>query len=253
LVLPDRKAAAEEEEERNKAALDANPNARVNVHHANFLKTWWQMSYSRQEMIRVLSTLRRYVVCSRVTKRPIFVFLTPEMRPNDSLQVFAFEDDDSFGILSSAIHWQWFVAQCSTLTGRFRYTSNTVFDTFPWPQSPNIAQVRAVGDAGKALRAERARILRENSWSLRELYRSAELPGRHPLKTAQHNLDAAVRVAYGMEEDDEALQALLALNQSLVARQESRQRVIGPGLLALGGEFADALDDLVSDDSVTRL
>ena len=46
----------------------------------------------------------------------------------------AFADDYSFGILQSEIHWAWFTAKCSTLTARFRYTSDTVFDTFPWPQ-----------------------------------------------------------------------------------------------------------------------
>ncbi len=50
------------------------------------------------------------------------------------MTVFAFADDYSFGILQSGIHWAWFTAKCSTLTERFRYTSDTVFDTFPWPQ-----------------------------------------------------------------------------------------------------------------------
>ena len=36
--------------------------------------------------------------------------------------------------MQSGIHWSWFTAKCSTLTERFRYTSDTVFDTFPWPQ-----------------------------------------------------------------------------------------------------------------------
>ena len=37
-VLPTRKAAAEKESTRNKQALASNPKAKVNVHHANFLK-----------------------------------------------------------------------------------------------------------------------------------------------------------------------------------------------------------------------
>jgi hypothetical protein len=38
-----------------------------------------------------------------------------------------------------SLHWEWFVARCSTLGGTFRYTSDTVFDTFPWPQFPELA------------------------------------------------------------------------------------------------------------------
>jgi hypothetical protein len=56
------------------------------------------------------------------------------IHPDSQLTVFAFSDDYSFGILQSAIHWAWFTARCSTLKGDFRYTSDTVFDTFPWPQ-----------------------------------------------------------------------------------------------------------------------
>ena len=47
MVLPDRKAAAEEEAARNKEALDDNPKARVNWHHKNFLRKWWLHSYPR--------------------------------------------------------------------------------------------------------------------------------------------------------------------------------------------------------------
>ena len=198
----------------------------------------------------MLAGLSRYIVCSRVTKRPIFIFLSPDTRPNDSLQVFAFEDDYSFGVLASNTHWQWFVAQCSTLAGRFRYTSNTVFDTFPWPQNPSMAAVESVRDAARALRAERVRVMRENNWSLRDLYRSIELPGEHPLKTAQNGLDRTVRSAYGMGERDEQLEFLLDLNRELAERESRKETVIGPGLRALGGQFDDAYVDFVSEDTI---
>jgi len=71
-------------------------------------------------------------------------------------------DDYSFGILQSGLHWAWFTAKCSTLTARFRYTSDTVFDTFPWPQSPTLAQVKAVAEASVSLRALRREIMTAN-------------------------------------------------------------------------------------------
>ena len=43
-VLPKRKEEAEKEKTRNKKLLRANPKAKVNKHHQNFLKTWWQLS-----------------------------------------------------------------------------------------------------------------------------------------------------------------------------------------------------------------
>ena len=94
-------------------------------------------------MLSALAPLSRYIVCGRVTKRPIFEFISPKIHPNDALMVFPFEDDYSFGILQSSAHWIWFVQRCSTMKGDYRYTSNTVFDTFPWPQSPAAKSVRA--------------------------------------------------------------------------------------------------------------
>jgi hypothetical protein len=114
-VLPDREAAAKDEEERNKEALADDPKAHVNHHHANFLNKWWHLSWSRGDMKAAIAGLSRYIVCSRVTLRPIFEFVEPTIHPNDALNVFAFEDDYSFGILQSDIHWQWFVGRCSTI------------------------------------------------------------------------------------------------------------------------------------------
>ncbi len=106
-------------------------------------------------MIKAIEKLTRYIVCGRVTKRPIFEFISPDIHPNDACMVFPFEDDYSFGILQSAIHWAWFIAKCSTLTERFRYTSDTVFDTFPWPQTPTSTQIASVAEAARNLRTTR--------------------------------------------------------------------------------------------------
>jgi len=148
-VLPERESAAKKEAERNKEVLDKNPNAKVNHHHENFLKHWWLLGWARAEMVKQISELPRYIVCSRVTKRPVFEFASSNVRPNDSMTVFAFADDYSFGILQSGIHWAWFTAKCSTLTERFRYTSDTVFDTFPWPQFGSAAR-RDISVASKS-------------------------------------------------------------------------------------------------------
>ncbi|MEW5919056.1 MAG: DNA methyltransferase, partial [Gemmatimonadota bacterium] len=108
MVLPDRKAAAQEEERRNAELLKRSASARVNRHHGNFLARWWQLSYARGELMGRLRSLNRYIACSRVTKRPIFVFVASSIHPSDALQVFVFDDDYSFGILQSNPHWEWF-------------------------------------------------------------------------------------------------------------------------------------------------
>lgn len=229
-VLPDRRKAAKEEEERNEPVLKADPNAHVNRHHANFLKHWWLMSYPRQDMIEAISKHKRYLACGQVTKRPIFQFLSVRIRPNAALNVFAYDDDYSFAILQSGIHWRWFIERCSTLTEWPRYTSNTVFDSFPWPQKPSTTAIRKVANAGIEMRKVRASLQTKYSESLRELYRELDEPGDHPLKKAQAKLDVAVREAYGMKQDDDPLKFLLDLNLKLAAAEAAGKEIQGPGL-----------------------
>mgnify|MGYP001336044936 CR=1 FL=1 len=229
-VLPDREKAAADEEERNEEALAANPKARINRHHENFLKKWWLFSYPREDMIEDISKLSRFIVCGQVTLRPVFEFVSPDIRPNAALIVFPYEDDYSFGILQSGFHWVWFTNRCSTLTGRYRYTSNTVFDSFPWPQSPKLSAVKKVAKASAELRKLRHELKEKHDLSFRELYRTLELPGNSPLKDAHETLDEAVREAYGMKKSEDVLSFLLKLNQDVANKEDADESVVGPGL-----------------------
>jgi len=120
-VLPERKAKADAEKKRNSEALRVNPSAKVNRHHENFLKQWWRMSYRRADLMASIKKIDRYIACGQVTKRPIFEFISSDIHPNAALVVFPRDDDYTFGILQSSIHWSWFTERCSTLTERYRY------------------------------------------------------------------------------------------------------------------------------------
>ena len=229
-VLPTRQQAAAKEAQKNSEARTANPNAKLAKDHAGALETWWQLFRARAAMLSAVTALPRYIVCGRVTKRPIFEFLSPDIHPNDALQVFAFADDYSFGVLQSELHWIWFINRCSTLKSDFRYTSNTVFDTFPWPQNPSVKAVRCVADAAVALRQLRNKLRVQHNLSFRELYRSLELPGQHPLKDAHTALDEAVAAAYGMPMSADPLAFLLALNVTVVKEEVAGNSIEGPGL-----------------------
>jgi len=229
-VLPTRQEAADKEAKRNEEALKENPKARTNRHHANFLRRWWLLSYPREELINKIVTTNRYIVCGQVTKRPIFEFVSSEIRPNAALIVFPLEDDYSFGILQSNIHWLWFKARCSTLKEDYRYTSNTVFDSFPWPQSPNFSDVKRVAEASVALREFRKEIMQQNGWSLRELYRNLETPGDNPLRDMHIALDNAVMKAYGMKKNADPLNFLFSLNHKLAESELKEKEIVGPGL-----------------------
>jgi hypothetical protein len=65
---------------------------------------------------------------------------------------------------------------------------------------------------------------------LRAVYRTLELPGKHPLKDAHAALDAAVLAAYGFSAKDDLLAQLLALNLSVAARERAGEPVTAPGI-----------------------
>ena len=177
-----------------------------------------------------LSPLKRYIACGQLTKRPIFEFIDTKISPNAALTVFPFEDDYTFGILQSDIHWRWFVERCSTMKADPRYTSNTVFDSFPWPQSPSAGAVTKVAKSAVALRIERHVLCKKYELSLRDLYRRLEGPGESTIKALQVSLDLAVREAYGMKSKESVLKFLLSLNGAVAVAETRKDFVQGPGL-----------------------
>jgi len=245
-VLPTREKKAVIQENKNSELLKRNNKARINKHHINFFKQWWKLSYGRKEMLEVLEGTSKYICCSRVTLRPIFEFVSAEIHPNDRLLVFAFQDNYSFGIIHSNIHWLWIKEKSGTVGERFNYTPNTVWDTFPFPQSPTIGQVRAIAIAALTLRSERNRIMEQYTYSLRDLYRLVEQPGSNPIKALHKNLDDAVCEAYGFDPTADILQQLLDLNHEVAAREQAGESVTAPGLPPIVEDPAE----FISDDCV---
>lgn len=100
-VEPEMRAKAEDE--REKSGRERGP-------RQSHYQRWWKHWHGRGELIEKISSIPRYIACGQVTKRPIFEFISSEIRPNAALIVFPMADDYSFGILQSLIHWEWFEA-----------------------------------------------------------------------------------------------------------------------------------------------
>ncbi|WP_027727690.1 DNA methyltransferase [Treponema sp. C6A8] len=245
-VKPEKNAKAEEEKRKNEETLKKNPNAKVNHDHENAYKSWWQFFRPRNEVMNILESKKRYIVCSRVTKRPIFEFISSEIHPNDALVVFPLEDDYSFGIFSSTIHWLWFNARCSSLKGDPRYTSDTVFDSFPWPQNPKEKDIRQIAKLSCELRIKRNEIMEKNNFSLRDLYKLIESTPNNPVSEIQNKLDNAVKLAYGIKDDDDILEFLLNLNYECHKKEESGKNITPPGLPSI----IKNVSEYISDDCV---
>ncbi len=245
-VLPDRKKKAEEQTEENKKAREKDENAKVNKHHINFYNSWWKLSYGRAEMLELISGLKRIISVPQVSSRPIFEFISTEIRPNAALMVFPFEDDYSFGIIQSAVHIEWYEAKCSTMKGDPRYTTTSIWDTFPWPQKPNQQQVEKVGMIAKALRDARNKTMKDYNMTLRDLYSLLDRPGKNPIRDRHTELDKVVMEAYGFDEKKNLLSQLLELNIKVATNELEEEPVQGPGL----PEWVMEKEKLISDDFV---
>ena len=146
------------------------------------------------------------------------------------MQLFALDDDYSFGVIQSSYHWEWIKSVGGQLSSRRRYTVD-IWKTFPWPQAPTEHDVVRIAEAARALRQVRADLMEANGWSLRKLYQAIEdVQGSHPLKDAHADLDAAVASAYSHPADMEMVDFLLDLNMCLSEDEGEGISIQGPGL-----------------------
>lgn len=222
-VLPAREEIVRKEAQRNAALREADPNAKQLWERRDFMVKWWHLWRRRQDMLDAIGGLDRYIVLSRVavwTRPSIYAFVAPDIHPGDALTVFAFDDDYSFGILNSSFHRAYFEERCSKMRVDLRYTSRTVFDTYPWPQAPTDEAVGMVVDVVERLLALREERIAEGI-GLEAQYKSLRDPGRNALRDLQDELDATVAMAYGFSADDDPLAQLLALNLSMAEQEKT--------------------------------
>ncbi|MDR6301682.1 DNA methyltransferase [Mesonia maritima] len=229
-VQPEREKKAKEQEDKNQAALEKNKKAKTNRHHINFYNKWWLLSYGREDLLKAISNTERYIVCSRVSSRPIFEFVSSKINPNDALMVFNFEDDYSFGIIQSKAHILWYQEKCSTMKGDPRYTPNTIWDTFPFPQKPNLNKVKKVANAAVELRNKRNELMKKHQFTLRDLYKILEEPGSNPMKILHKRLDDAVLDAYDFDKRKDILTQILELNLEIYSNETKGVPIESPGL-----------------------
>ena len=197
--------------------------------YATWLQKWWKPINPRDEFFRHVAEMDRIIVCPKVSARPSFAFASTRFVPNNTVQMFGYDDDYTFGIVQSKLHWEWAKAKGNRVAERIQYSA-AVWTTFPWPQEPSDEEVAAVASAARGLRRVRDALMKDNGWSLRALYQASEVPGRHPLIDAQAALDDAVRAAYGIPADQETAEFLLELNKLVADDEGEGRQVQGPGL-----------------------
>ena len=153
---------------------------------------------------------------------------------NDSTDVFARDDDYSFGVLHARFHETWALAMGTQLESRPRYTPTTCFETFPFPH-PTDTQSTAIAAAAAELNRLRENWLNPIDADGKPQLDATQLRRRtltnlyndYPtwLVNAHAILDAAVADAYCWPPDlpdAEVLQRLLALNLERAAAEAQK-------------------------------
>ena len=189
---------------------------------------WWQYARPRPYIRDAMARLSRYIATPRVSKHRVFVWVEPGIMCNDSTDVFARDDDYSFGVLHSRFHETWALAMGTQLESRPRYTPTTCFETFPFPH-PTDEQRAAIAAAAAELNRLRENWLNPADVSAAELRRRTltNLYNQRPtwLANAHATLDAAVADAYGWPaalSGEEILERLLALNLKRAAAEAQK-------------------------------
>jgi len=184
----------------------------------SYRRNWWRFSEPIREMRSRLAGLDRYIAAPAQGKRILFAWADSWICPSNLTTVFGLDDDFSIGILSSGAHRAWLMAQSSTLEDRTRYTTSSVFATFPWP-ARNEASTN-VAAAVTALLARRSELCLEHSVGLTQLYNLVDEGAFTDIVQMHRRLDRAVADAYGWAHDlsnDEWTGRLLDLNRRIAS------------------------------------
>ncbi|WP_072619577.1 DNA methyltransferase [Spirulina major] len=191
-------------------------------------ENWWKFGEKRPAMREAIAPLSCYFAIPRHSKWFIFLPCHTDWLPADSTTVVASDDFYILGILTSDIHRQWVKAQSSTLKGDTRYTHNTCFETFPFPQTATVKLTEKIRQAAIALHEYRSDRMEKEKCGITTLYNNYFHEPTSKLSKHHKKLDALVMKAYGFTPNDDILEKLLTLNLELAAKEQQKEPIIGP-------------------------
>ncbi len=188
---------------------------------------WWKYGEKRPAMRKALTPLSFYFTVPRVSKWAIFIPAPLNWLPGDLNTVLASDDFYIFGILSSKVHRLWVKSQSSTLKGDTRYTHNTCFETFPFPQNHDIKLVNQIRSKAEELHQYRTQQMQSKQWGITTLYNKFFDEPTSQLYKLHEQLDKLVMQAYSFNPSGDILEKILALNLELAEKEKQKQSVIG--------------------------
>jgi len=150
------------------------------------------------------SQLRRYIP---------FGYFSPHHIVHNSCSAIPRATLYHFGILSSEMHMAWVRTICGRIKSDYRYSTNLVYNNYPWPGKVTNKQRAAVEAAAQAVLAARAKY---PTATLADLYDPLTMPRR--LLKAHQSLDRAVDRCYRrkpFDSDRQRVEHLFALYEKI--------------------------------------
>jgi len=181
---------------------------------------WWKHGEKRPAMRQAIESLSFYFLVPRHSKWFIFIPGQSDWLPADSTVVIASDDFYILGIITSNIHRIWVKAQSSTLKGDTRYTHNTCFETFPFPQNPDTQVIEQIRTKTEELHQYRTQQMESKQWGITTLYNEFFHETTSKLYKLHQEIDRLVMLAYNFQPGDDILENLLTLNLELAEREK---------------------------------
>lgn len=150
-------------------------------------------------------------------------FFTPTTIVGNKCHIISEGTMFHFGILQSKMHMVWMKTVCGRLKSDYNYSSEIVYNNFPWPEAVSEKQQQQIEAA--AQRILEARAVWPHS-TLAQLYNPLTMPEN--LLHAHQHLDTLVDRAYRKQpfhSEMERIQFLFALYQTYIKREHTEQRL----------------------------
>ena len=170
--------------------------------YAGWSNRWWQFWRTRSELRSAVQGFERVLGIATVSKTLQPAFFSCSAVPSAKVIVFGYQDDGHFGLLSSAFHWWWALANTVTLRTDPSYSPTDVFETFAQPRSEEGVRWGAMATAGRDLNEFRAELMVRTNLGLTKTYNRFHDPDEQKpeiatLRKLHIDLDNAVRYSYG--------------------------------------------------------
>lgn len=175
---------------------------RDKANRASNREKWWIYAEDRPGLYNAISSVKRVLGVSQVTKHLIFSFLPKGLVYDTSMIIFPLENNNSIAFLQNSIYDSWARKYGSTLESRLRYTPTDCFETYPFPKNLILHHEQQLEAIGEAYYENRRQLMLSIKLGLTKTYNAFHAPEIQPGITAEElsGFDKkAIEKKYGKE------------------------------------------------------